>query len=163
MQWFGAAGTLSSVLPVERPEPELLSIDALIARSNELREAGDAEQAEQILIDKLGTEMLDLSFDQRVRVLSLQALIARDSGNTETANQLRARLHRLHVTHDLPVSDREAEVLEQLALGRSNQEIADVLFISIRTVTTHVSHIMSKLHVRNRTEAAALWHRSAPR
>ena len=65
-------------------------------------------------------------------------------------------------TRGLPISEREAEVLEHLALGLSNQEVADALFISIRTVTTHVSHIMTKLEARNRTEAAALWLQRKP-
>ena len=52
------------------------------------------------------------------------------------------------------LSRRELEVLAGLVLGMSNQEIADVLFASRRTVSTHVEHIFSKLGVRSRTEAA---------
>jgi DNA-binding NarL/FixJ family response regulator len=51
------------------------------------------------------------------------------------------------------LSPREQEVLELLAQGCSNKEIADKLSISIETVTWHLRHIYTKLHVRSRTEA----------
>ncbi len=53
-----------------------------------------------------------------------------------------------------PLSDREEEVLQLLADGRSNQEIADQLAISERTVRNHVGSILAKLHLANRTQAA---------
>ena len=54
----------------------------------------------------------------------------------------------------VPLSTRERDVLELLALGLSNQEIADSLTISERTARKHVSNILDKLHVSNRTQAA---------
>ena len=48
---------------------------------------------------------------------------------------------------------RELDVLRQLALGRSNKEIADALRISDETVKTHVGHVLSKLQVENRAQA----------
>ncbi|MBX0329678.1 response regulator transcription factor [Oscillochloris sp. ZM17-4] len=53
-----------------------------------------------------------------------------------------------------PLTEREVEVLRQVAQGRSNQEIADHLILSERTVRTHVSSILDKLHLANRTQAA---------
>ena len=49
-----------------------------------------------------------------------------------------------------PLSDREREVLKLLALGQTNQEIASILFISVRTAETHRAHIMQKLGLSNR-------------
>ena len=53
---------------------------------------------------------------------------------------------------------REAEVLALLALGLSNQEIAERLFISPKTASVHVSNIYSKLDVESRVAAATLAH-----
>lgn len=54
--------------------------------------------------------------------------------------------------HD-DLTDRELEILLLLAKGRTNQEIADELFIALKTVKTHVSNILSKLEVQDRTQA----------
>ncbi|HEU6446377.1 MAG TPA: response regulator transcription factor [Gaiellaceae bacterium] len=51
-----------------------------------------------------------------------------------------------------PLSDREREVLRLLALGHTNQEIAQALFLSVRTVETHRAHIMQKLRITTRAE-----------
>ncbi len=53
-----------------------------------------------------------------------------------------------------PLTEREVEVLKLVAQGQPNQEIAETLVISERTVRTHVSNILSKLHLANRTQAA---------
>jgi two-component system response regulator NreC len=51
-----------------------------------------------------------------------------------------------------PLSEREREVLRLLALGHTNQEIAKMLYISVRTAETHRAHIMQKLRLTSRAE-----------
>jgi DNA-binding NarL/FixJ family response regulator len=53
------------------------------------------------------------------------------------------------------LSQREAEVLRLIAAGKTDREIAQELFISPRTVSTHVSNILNKINAANRTEAAS--------
>ena len=52
------------------------------------------------------------------------------------------------------LTKREQEVLLLISEGKSNQEIADQLFITLKTVKTHVSNILAKLEVEDRTQAA---------
>jgi two-component system response regulator NreC len=63
-----------------------------------------------------------------------------------------------------PLSDREHEVLRLLALGHTNQEIAEQLYISVRTAETHRAHIMRKLRLGSRAELVryALVHELLP-
>jgi NarL family two-component system response regulator LiaR len=59
------------------------------------------------------------------------------------------------VVQKLGISKREFEVLELVAAGLSNQEIADRLFVSTSTIKTHVSNVLAKLDASRRTEAIA--------
>jgi two-component system, NarL family, response regulator LiaR len=52
------------------------------------------------------------------------------------------------------LTERELEVLRQIAAGKSNQEIAAALVISEKTVKTHITNILTKLHLSDRTQAA---------
>ncbi|MGJ1012151.1 response regulator [Enterococcus casseliflavus] len=71
----------------------------------------------------------------------------------EVTTKMMDRLtNRTPILHE-DLTNREQEVLLLIAEGKSNQDIADSLFITLKTVKTHVSNILSKLEVEDRTQA----------
>jgi len=71
-------------------------------------------------------------------------------------NDLAAGVEKAPVEQaEAKLSPREGEVLQLVAQGATNKEIADSLFISENTVKTHLQNIMEKLHLANRSQAAA--------
>ncbi len=76
--------------------------------------------------------------------------------NRENLRRVSGPLTNSRPTNDLevPLTKRESEVLKQLALGLSNKEIAQALSISYETVKEHVQHVLRKLGVSDRTQAA---------
>ncbi|MHC5268046.1 response regulator [Enterococcus sp. LJL98] len=72
----------------------------------------------------------------------------------EVTNKMVNRVaHPPRALHE-DLTRREEEVLLLISEGKSNQEIADQLFITLKTVKTHVSNILAKLEVEDRTQAA---------
>jgi DNA-binding CsgD family transcriptional regulator len=104
--------------------------------------------------------------DQAVRALAACESLARRLGAMPLLDQAedlsrRARLSARAVrssqaSAQFDLTDRELDVLSHLITGASNRQIARALFISDRTVAVHVSRILDKLGVRNRTEAATV-------
>ena len=64
----------------------------------------------------------------------------------------RMREKPIDYLHD-QLTDREKEILLLIAQGKTNQEIADELFIALKTVKVHVSNVLGKLEVQDRTQA----------
>ncbi len=77
----------------------------------------------------------------------------------EVTNKMMAKM-RGNLSPDLheQLTEREREILLLIASGKTNQEIADQLFIALKTVKVHVSNILSKLEVKDRTQAAIYAH-----
>lgn len=90
----------------------------------------------------------------------VESIRAAASGqNTWTREELRRvtgalATPRLNSDVEVPLTQRESEVLRQLALGLTNKEIAATLHISYETVKEHVQHILRKIGVSDRTQAA---------
>jgi DNA-binding NarL/FixJ family response regulator len=85
-----------------------------------------------------------------------RAIKAAAAGQVQLSPSVAARLLReVPAPHQPePLTERETEVLRELALGKSNKEIAATLVIAEKTVRTHVSSILAKLDVTSRTQAA---------
>jgi DNA-binding NarL/FixJ family response regulator len=104
--------------------------------------------------------------DQAIRALAacedlarrLQALPLLDQANalSQRARLSRPAIRPSELDAQFDLTGREMDVLARLVTGDSNRQIARALFISDRTVAVHVSRILDKLGVRNRTEAATV-------
>lgn len=58
------------------------------------------------------------------------------------------------------ISEKEQEIIEQVALGKSNKEIAETLFLSEGTVRNYISSVLDKLSLRDRTQLAVFYYRN---
>lgn len=112
----------------------------------------------------LGESRPDVAVAEATRALDVFAHL----GASSDANAAAALLRRLGApartgarTHDV-LTEREREVLALVAMGLSNPEIAQRLYISRKTASNHVSNILAKLGLRNRAEAVAYAARQVP-
>ncbi|MGZ8203247.1 MAG: response regulator transcription factor, partial [Burkholderiales bacterium] len=106
----------------------------------------DRERAVGLLDAALGT----------ARALGMNALTERATALRESA-AAKAQVER----YPAGLSRREVEVLQLIAAGKGNREIAERLFVSPNTVANHVRSILTKTNAANRTEAAAFALRNA--
>jgi DNA-binding CsgD family transcriptional regulator len=111
-------------------------------------------------------DQLEKLADVQRRLAGLDGEIELDANpNWGTTVTCRLPLHDVAAPPETPASrrleqlrDREREVLELMIAGLRNRDIAERLFISVRTVKYHVSNILQKLDVASRTEAIAVAH-----
>lgn len=133
----------------------------LIARAGAVRSKicssqVDPDRVEAGLLATLGAE--DLAREQAAGArLSIPEMIARALDVARVRGAIPAVDRDTDPAFDL--TPREREVLALLVMGKSNAAIAGELFISPRTVTTHLSRLYAKLDVTTRAEAIALAHR----
>ncbi len=85
----------------------------------------------------------------------VDAALAAAAGRTVLSPEIQARLVLRTVNPARSLSEREVEVLQQVAAGATNREVARALFISESTVKTHLAHLFEKLGVDNRTALVA--------
>jgi predicted ATPase/DNA-binding CsgD family transcriptional regulator len=104
---------------------------------------------------ELGVEAYAMAWE-RGKVLELEPVLARlleENEVQELQNPSYVRTRDANQALLEPLSERELEVLQLIAAGLSNSEIAERLFVGVSTVKTHINHIYSKLSVTNRTQA----------
>jgi predicted ATPase/DNA-binding CsgD family transcriptional regulator len=111
------------------------------------------EHAVDMLVDTVGAERF-AQIQASVRSADLEAEIAAALALTRDETSEEAP-----TLTDLGLTQREREVLQMMASGKSNQEIADELFLSLGTVKVHVTHVLAKLDVKSRAAATDFAHR----
>jgi two-component system, NarL family, response regulator LiaR len=169
-----AADGIEAVLKTRALKPDVILLDMLMPRLDGLGAIQQIKQenpAARIVIltsfaedDKvfpaikagaLGYLLKDSSPEQLVLAIR-DVYHGKSSLDPAIALKLIRELNRpsAQPTTGEPLSERELEVLKLVAQGRTNQEIADDLCISERTVGNHIGSILGKLHLANRTQAA---------
>lgn len=131
----------------ENPEARILVLTSF-AEDEKVFPAIQAGALGYLLKDSSPQELLKAILEVDRGESSLHPTIAR-----KLIRELNRPPENLPPTEE-PLTQREVEVLSLVARGLSNQEIADRLVVSERTVRTHVSNILGKLHLANRTQAA---------
>lgn len=139
---------LEAIVDIMRQNPQArILVLTSFAEDEQVFPAIKAGATGYLLKDTAPRELLQAIRDVHSGQVSLHPTIAR-----KLVGELKRPLD-LPPAED-PLTEREVQVLALVARGLSNQEIADRLFIGERTVRTHISNILGKLHLANRTQAA---------
>lgn len=167
LEWVGEAGTVEDALrAIDRTEPDIVLLDLRMPG------IGGLAGLPRVLARREGVRVLVLSMDDDVADVrqafdaGAAGYVVKSAADEELIRAIRAvRAGERYVDPALgaklaqpprpagPVDDlspREREVLRLLALGYTNQEVAERLVVSVRTVESHRAHVMNKLRVDSR-------------
>ncbi|EGQ3490859.1 response regulator transcription factor [Staphylococcus pseudintermedius] len=167
---FGEGQALLDALATDQIEPELILVDLVMPEMNGItliQKLKEQHTGIKILVltsyvdeehvmsamqaGADGYEMKDV--DPEALMTSIETVLQGDKVIHKDAQQVMDTvITKPHMLNKL--SKRETEVLKEMAKGKTNKEIAETLFVSEKTIKTHVSHIFSKLEVTDRTQAA---------
>lgn len=134
--------TATKMIRQELPDTEVIALTSVLE---------DKAIFDAIRVGAIGYLLKDTESDKLC-----EAIKAAAAGQVQLAPEVAARLVREVRAPDSPevLTEREIEVLIALTKGLTNSEIAEKLFITEKTVKTHVSNILSKLNLPSRTQAA---------
>lgn len=164
----GEAGSAEqAILRARALQPELIILDLLLPRRSGIEvipELMDVARRSKVIVVSSQTSP---SLVREALTAGAAGYVPKHAADTELVSAIRRvaagegyvdpDLGAKLVVPDIPpalesLSDRERDVMQLLALGYSNPEIGKKLFISVRTVDTHRSHIMRKLQLATRAE-----------
>lgn len=119
------------------------------------REASLKHRIAEVLLDRSGNG--DIAEANTLLAEALET--ATTLGTLPLEKQVRITIEQISATakatYPSNLTQREVEIIQEITLGKTDQEIADTLFISMKTVSNHVGNILKKTETGNRTEAAA--------
>ena len=144
---------------LEYKEDELIgkSIDKILLGENKKETITNDEETAQNVYNKYysrSNEPIPVSFsktiiyDKEGNKTGILYLAYHKTDNLDSGDKSNKR-SKIKITGEIPLTNRELEIVKLIIKEYSSQEIADKLFISIRTVETHRKHIMEKLHVKS--------------
>lgn len=164
----GEAGTAEQAVVMTRAlHPDVVLLDLLMPRTSghdAIPELLEAYPSTNVLVVSSQTQPSSV---RRAVAAGARGYVPKRASSTELVEAIRrVAAGERYVDPDLgaqlvvadgvpalePLSDREREVLQLLALGYTNQDIGKQLYISVRTVDTHRAHIMRKLRLNTRAE-----------
>jgi non-specific serine/threonine protein kinase len=158
-EWLADVATLAAGSSLEEAGARFMgaasTLRDVLGHAFVLPERNAYERAEQSMRDALGLAAYDRA-RQAGSSTPIQQALADATAFLEQVRIPTARAGAERALAPFGVTARELEVLRLLAEGKSDKEIAEALFIGLRTVETHVSNLLAKLGARNRAEAAAL-------
>ena len=172
MEVVGEAGDVrEAIFEARAQQPDVILMDVVMPGPSGI------EGAPNVLKEAPGAKLLVLSMQddphyvREAFAAGAAGYVLKEAADTELVHAVRevagggryvhpalgARLAAAEVderrrAEEDPLSEREREVLRLLALGHTNQEIAKMLYISVRTAETHRAHIMQKLRLTTRAE-----------
>lgn len=168
----GEAGTArDAVFEVRATKPDVVLLDVVMPGESGI------EAVPKLLRESPATKVLVLSMQddpnyvREAFAAGASGYVLKEAADAEVVDAVRQVAHGGSYVHPVlgarmvaadaqaraavdvdPLSEREREVLKLLALGHTNQEIAQRLYISVRTAETHRAHIMRKLRLETRAE-----------
>jgi DNA-binding NarL/FixJ family response regulator len=154
------ADRLSEVIAAHAPQVAILNLVALL-EPGDVNRLHRAHPATQLIVLAHSPSPAECS---QLLALGAAACLGRDVQSRDVLTTIHLASRGLHVVprgvtaatgHDV-LTPREADVLGQLQLGRSNGEIAAALSVSVETVRTHARSVFRKLGVRSRRELSSL-------
>jgi two-component system, NarL family, response regulator NreC len=161
-----AGDTASTCRYVRAHKPDVLILDLNMPGGPSLGSVPDLLEASPETAIVVLTMQPEPSFARQAMQLGVRGYVLKDAvddqlvtavrvaaeGGTYLQPELGARLAAGQEQTPNDLSEREIEILRMIALGHTNSEIADQLFLSVRTVESHRAHIQQKLRLSKRSE-----------